>query len=349
AESVIHSKRRFTYQQVQKIITGSAPGPFAKEIRLLHKLSQVLIKRRARLGSLDFDLPEVKVQLDKKGIPIAINPRERQDSHRLVEECMLLANQTVTEHVALRMGESNRVPPFIYRIHEEPAQEKMDDFKKFVRALGYPIDPNKKVTGKLLGEFLESLRGKPEENIVENLMLRSLMKAKYSTNNVGHFGLAFKHYTHFTSPIRRYPDLAVHRLLKEYQQPFDFQLVKTKKKRLETIAKIASEREVVALEAERESIKLKKVEYMQRHLGDEFEGIISGVVPFGIFVEIKNILVEGLVHISDLEDDYYFHDEKNHQLVGQHTQKTYRLGDSVRVQVVRVDKDERVVDFVMMK
>ena len=348
AESIIHSKKRFTYEEVQAILTGKSKGPFKKEIQLMHNLSQKLIKRRENLGSLNFDLPEVKVELDKKGVPIAIKKRERQDSHRLVEEFMLLANQTVTEHVAVKMGTGERVPPFIYRNHEEPAQDKMDDFKKFVKALGYPIDPNKKVTGKLLGKFLESLRGKPEENIVENLMLRSLMKAKYSADNLGHFGLAFKYYTHFTSPIRRYPDLAVHRLLREYQKPFDFQLVMAKKTKLENIARISSERELVALKAERESIKLKKVEYMQRHLGDEFKGIISGVVAFGIFVEINDILVEGLVHISDLEDDYYFHDEKNHQLVGQNTEKTYRLGDPVKVQVVRVDKDERIVDFVLV-
>lgn len=348
AESIIHSKKRFTYEEVQDIITGNqADSPFAAEVRLMYRLSQTLIKRRQTLGSLDFDLPEVKVQLDKKGLPIAIKKRERLDSHRLVEEFMLLANQTVTEHVAFRIREGKRIPPFIYRIHEEPSQEKMDDFKKFVKALGYPIDPNKKVTAKLLGQFLESLRGIPEENIVENLMLRSLMKAKYSTNNAGHFGLAFKHYTHFTSPIRRYPDLAVHRLLKEYQTPFDFQFAKAKKTKLENIARLSSERELVALTAERESIKLKKVEYMQRHLGDEFKGIISGVVPFGIFVEINEILVEGLVHISDLEDDYYFHDEKNYQLIGQRTQKTYRLGDPVKVRVVRVEKDERIVDFIL--
>jgi len=174
------------------------------------------------------------------------------------------------------------------------------------------------------------------------------MKAKYSTKNVGHFGLAFKYYTHFTSPIRRYPDLAVHRLLKEYQDGYDFQNAKQKEKKLTNICNVASEREVVALEAERESIKLKQVEYMQRHLGDEFEGIISGVVHFGIFVEITDLLVEGLVHISDLEDDYYIHDEKNYQLIGQAKNKTYRLGDKVKVKVVRVDEDERIVDFILV-
>jgi len=349
AESVIRSQRRFTYQQVEDIIQGkNSSPPFAREIQQMFELSQVLIKRRQKLGSLDFDLPEVKVQLDERGVPVAIKKRERLNSNRLVEEFMLLANQTVTEHVALKLRTDRRVPPFVYRIHEEPDPNKMEDFKLFVKALGHPLDPNKKVTGKLLGQFLEKLRGKPEEVLVEGLMLRSLMKAKYSTENVGHFGLAFKHYTHFTSPIRRYPDLAVHRLLKEYRGDFDFELAKKKKTRLEHIAHLSSEREIVAMEAERESIKMKQVEYMQRHLGDEFAGIVSGVVPFGIFVEITDLLTEGLVHISDLEDDYYIHDEKNYQLIGQNTRKRYRLGDPVHIRVMRVDVNERIVDFVLV-
>ncbi|TDI87301.1 MAG: ribonuclease R [Caldithrix sp.] len=347
-ESVINSKRRFTYEEVQQIIDAKPwRGKLVKEIRLMHQLSRVLIKRRKNLGSLDFDIPEVKVELDADGKPVAIKKRERLDSHRLVEEFMLLANQTVTEHVVLKLGEQGRVPPFIYRIHEEPSKEKMDDFKKFVKALGHPIDAHKKVTTRLLSQYLASLKGEPEQVIVEEVTLRSMMKAKYSTDNVGHFGLAFKHYTHFTSPIRRYPDLVVHRLLQEYGQGVDFSDAKSKKTRLEAIATKVSDRERVALEAERESIKMKKVEYMKRHLGDEFEGVISGVVSFGIFVEVVDILVEGLVHISDLADDYYFHDEKNHRLVGQSSEKTYRLGDKIKVQVVRVDVAERVVDFVL--
>lgn len=348
-ESVIRSKRRFTYEEVQEIITNkNFDEPFANEIAQMHRLSQILIKQRKQLGSLDFDLPEVMIRLDQHGFPVEIKKREQLDSHRLIEEFMLLANQTVTKHIALNLRENGRVPPFIYRIHEEPDQNKMDDFKKFVGALGHSLDPNKRVTAKLLGQLLDEIRGTPEEVIIEDIMLRSLMKAKYSTKNVGHFGLAFKYYTHFTSPIRRYPDLVVHRLIKEYQEGFDFGLAKVKKSRLENIAKISSEREIVALEAERESVKMKQVEYMQRHLGDEFDGIISGVVPFGIFVEITDLLVQGLVHISDLEDDFYVYDEKNHQLVGQQSLKTYRLGDSIKVKVVRVDTDERVVDFVLV-
>ena len=347
-ESVIHSKHRFTYQEAQEIIDNqNSTSPFKTQVHQLFKLSQVLIKRRQSLGSLDLDLPEVRVELDEKGVPLEIKRQVRLDSHRLIEECMLLANQTVTERVAVNMRDKHRLPPFIYRIHEEPDERKMNDFRKFVRSVGYPLDPSKKVTAKLLGGFLDGLRGKPEEVVVEELLLRSLMKARYSTKNAGHFGLAFQYYTHFTSPIRRYPDLVVHRLLKEYGSDFDFERARSHKKKLEEIAKKASEREIVALEAERESIKMKKVEYMQRHLGDLFDGVISGVVSFGIFVEITGILVEGLVHISDLESDYYIHDEKNYQLVGQHTSQTYRLGDPVKVRVVKVNVDERVVDFVL--
>ncbi|MFQ5651670.1 MAG: ribonuclease R [bacterium] len=349
AQSVINSKHRFTYEEVQAIIEADkSRAKFAHEIKLMQTLSQALMKRRERLGSLDFNLPEVKVDLDADGNPVAIKKRERLDSHRLVEEFMLLANQTVTRHVALELAQNGRLPAFIYRIHEQPDEAKMDDFRKFVRALGYPLDPNKEVTAQVLGQHLKRLAGKPEEVIVQELMLRSMMKAKYSTDNVGHFGLAFKHYTHFTSPIRRYPDLIVHRLLREYKNGVNFEEVKKKKASLEKIAEKALERELVALEAERESIKLKKVEYMQRHLGDEFEAVISGVVAFGIFVEITDLLVEGLVHISDLEDDYFFHDEQNYQLVGQKTGRSYRLGDPVKVRVVRVSVDERVIDFVLV-
>ncbi len=348
-ESVIRSKRRFSYEEVQEVLTGKRRDRFGEQLQLMHKLSKTLIKQRQRLGSLDFDLPEVKVELDERGLPVAIRKRERLDSHRLVEEFMLLANRTVTEFVTIKLSAGGRTPPFIYRIHEPPDAVKMEDFKQFVRALGYPLDPNKRLTAKLLGDLLNRVRGKPEEILIQDLMLRSMMKAKYSTHNAGHFGLAFKHYTHFTSPIRRYPDLAVHRLLKEYLAGVDFSDVKNKKARLDTIARIASERELVALEAERESIKMKQVEYMQRHLGDVFDGIISGVVSFGIFVEIVDLLVEGLVHISDLEDDYYVHDEKNYRLIGERTQKTYRLGDPVKVRVVRVDSDERVIDFVLVE
>lgn len=347
-ESVINSDRRFTYEEVQEIIEGKRQDPALGEaIGKMFQLSQTLIRQREQRGSLDFNLPEVKVKLDAEGKPIEITKVERKDSNRLVEEFMLLANQTVTEHVAIKMAEKGPAPPFIYRTHEQPAQEKMDDFRRFVKALGVPLDPNKKVTPKLLGKYLEGLAGKPEENVVQDLMLRSMMKAKYTTHNVGHFGLAFKHYTHFTSPIRRYPDLEVHRLLKEYQKPIDFDDAKKKGSRLSRVAKASSERELVALEAERESIKLKKVEYMQRHLGDEFDGVISGVVQFGIFVQVTDLLVEGLVHISDLEDDYYLHDEENYQLVGRADRNTYRLGDNVRVKVVRVDVDERIVDFIL--
>jgi ribonuclease R len=350
AETVIHSKQRFTYEDVEEIIQSQkSKSRFANEVRMMFELSQNLIKERAQLGSLDFDLPEVKIQLDQSGVPVAIKKKTRLHSHRLVEEFMLLANKTVTEHIAQGLRRDRRVPPFIYRIHEEPDAKKMEDFKLFVKALGYPLDPNKKVTAKLLGQFLKKLENKPEENIVEQLMLRSLMKAKYAIENAGHFGLAFKHYTHFTSPIRRYPDLAVHRLLKYYGHEFDFDEATSQGSRLEHIAKQSSEREVVAMEAERESIKLKKVEYMQRHLGDEFDGIISGVVPFGIFVEIVDLLVEGLVHISDLEDDYYLHDEKSYRLVGERSGRIYRLGDSVKVRVVRVEPDERIIDFELIK
>lgn len=349
-ESVINSKRRFSYEEVQEILDGeAAPGSALDQTLLeMNRLAHTLTRRRLRNGSLDFDTPEVKVILNEQGVPVDIRRKPRQDSNRLIEEFMLLANQIVAQHVQTLAAKKKETPPFIYRVHERPDQLKMAEFALFVKALGYKFDHQQTMTSKFLGDFLKSIAGTPEANIVEKVLLRSLMKAKYSTENAGHFGLAFRHYSHFTSPIRRYPDLIVHRTLKAYARGYKPELHELYQRKLGRAAQQASERELIALEAERASVKMKQAEYMQRHLGEEFDGLISGVVAFGIFVEIPQLLVEGLVHISDLEDDYYIFEEKLYRLKGQNSGRLYRLGDPVRVKVVKADPNERILDFLLV-
>jgi len=350
-ESVIRSKRRFSYEEVQKII-DTGEGQFVETLTKMRDLSQKLRRKRIAEGSLDFETPEAKIILDDNGRPIEVKRVERLESHQLVEEFMLLANQVVALHGtfgALSQTEKKRLLPFIYRVHERPSQDKIRDFRNLVEALGHKF-PGKKgrIDQKILQKLLEEVENSPEEIIINNVMLRSMMKAQYSTKNIGHFGLGFSHYTHFTSPIRRYPDLEVHRLLKEYRKKVKPERKAVLREKLPEVCKIASEQEIRALQAERKSIKMKQVEFMADKLGEEYSGIISGVVPFGIFVELEETLVEGLVHVRDLPEDYYIHDEKKFSMIGKHTGTTFRLGDQVRVRVARVKPDENIIDFTLV-
>ena len=349
--SVINSNRRFNYEEVQKII-DDGQGDYFDELRQLRDLSQKLFSKRLKAGSLDFDLPEAKIELNDLGEPIDIRRSERLDSHHLIEEFMLLANKTISEHIAMTLTQQRQLSkllPFIYRIHEKPDAKKITNFENLVRSLGINFQRRKRISPKQLQEVIHSVRGLPEEDIINHVMLRSLMKAKYDTKNVGHFGLAFKHYTHFTSPIRRYPDLVVHRLLKEYAEfPSEKRIAKIKSK-LPEVCRISNEQEINALEAERESIKIMQAKFMVNKMGESYDGIISGIVPFGIFVEIVDYLVEGLVHIKDLAGDYYIHDEPNYRLIGQKTGKTYRLGDRVKIQVVKVVPEQKMIDFKLIE
>lgn len=344
-ESVIKSKAKLNYDEVQKFFdTGHGSKNIMgleNDLLKMRKLSRKLLEKRLARGSLDFDLPEAKVVLAKDGRVQDIFEVARLESHRLIEEFMLLANRTVAEEV------SRLSVPFLYRIHEEPDQDKMEAFSDFVSTLGCSFKVSGRIRPKRIQRFLKSLEGKPEEELVNELLLRSLKKACYDPEDVGHFGLAFSHYTHFTSPIRRYPDLLVHRLLKELQAG-EYTLERQKRilRRLPKVGEITSERERLADEAERESIKIKQIEFMQDKLGEEFEGIISGVVPFGFFVRLDHLLTEGLVRVSSLEDDFYMLDETAKRWVGRRTRKVYKLGDRIKVQVVRVDKEQKEIDFV---
>jgi len=346
-KSIIHSKRRFTYEEVQKIIeTGR--GDFNDILRVMHKFSQTLLKKRLKEGSIDFESTETKFRFDEHGKPSEIVKKLRLDSHRLVEEFMLLANQVVAKHIGLYRKEDT-IRPFVYRIHEAPPPDKLQDLAAFVEHLGYTLNISGGVSSRVIQKLLNDVKGKDEENVVNEVAIRSMAKAIYSPENAGHFGLGFKYYTHFTSPIRRYPDLIVHRLLEEYSRKMPHKRREQLTSLLPSICDRSSEMERVAMEAERASIKVMQVEYMRRHVGDEFHAIISGVTNFGLFVEITDLLVEGLIRVRDMEDDYYVFDEKNYALIGRRSKKRYRLGDKVRIQVVRVDPEEREIDFILVE
>lgn len=352
-ETIIRSKHRLTYKDAQRLMEDSRTdvsdldkdGALRICLREMAGLSRILIERWRRAGMIDFDVPEPEVVLDEKGRPIRLGVRERLESHRLIEAFMLLANRTVAEHIQRLHRETGRKVPFVYRIHERPGGKKLDEFVRFVKALGYRFDVDRRASPKKFQSLLRIVAGTRHEIIVEEITLRTMMKALYSTRNVGHFGLAFPAYTHFTSPIRRYPDLIVHRLLKAYDKE-EAEIPRLAAK-LSDICEISTEREIAAQEAERESIRAKQVEYMEAQIGEVFDGVISGVTSFGIFVEIPEYLVEGLVHISELDDDYYVYDEKGFSLMGQNKGTVYRLGDAVRVKLVRVLKEMRKLDFEM--
>lgn len=347
AETVIRSRYRLSYPEAQSLIQSEPDRDEHKELlwelQTLRRLAKALRRRRAERGSLDFDLPEAIVELDEDGFPIDIQETVRLDSMRLIEEFMLLANETVASHA------SRLEVPFVYRVHDRPAPERLEQVRGFLAALGYHLPKSEdRLDPKAFAGIIEQARGKPEEELINTVILRSMKQARYQVDNVGHFGLASDEYTHFTSPIRRYPDLAVHRLIKRLESGERWKDAERRsrlRESLERTAEHASVEERVAVQAERDSVDLKKVEFMERHVGDEFDGKISGVTSFGFFVRLDAYFVEGLVHVHDLDDDYYEFREDRYALVGRNTGRRFRLADPVRVKVVGVNKERREIDF----
>ncbi|MBF8981943.1 ribonuclease R [Lutibacter sp. B2] len=349
-ESVIKTAERMTYTDVSDILEKEEPQVMEKyeylidNFKTMEELAKILRKKRANRGSIDFDFEESKIILDEAGVPIEIRKAERRVANKIIEEFMLVCNETVAEHFFWAEL------PFVYRVHEEPNLEKIESFNKFIHNFGYHL---KGVTNEIhprtLQDLLKKVVGTKEERIINTLMLRSLKKARYSAENSGHFGLAAQNYCHFTSPIRRYPDLMIHRIIKEFLHgDITASRIKKLKPIVEEVAKQSSERERIAVEAERETDDLKMTEYMSHHIGDIFEGIISSVVSFGMFIELDNT-IEGLVRMSSLIDDYYIYDEENYLLIGERTKKTYRIGDDVKIKVIKADIDQREIDFMIVE
>lgn len=342
-KTVINSKRRFTYEEAQQIIE-SQTGDYAEELLQLNTLARVLRKNRMKSGSINFISPEVTFLLDKTGVPVDIKKKEIQESNQLIEEYMLLANQIVARQIG---GSRKKIkPPFIYRVHDQPDQEKIYEFSNFVKTLGYSFDPKASNKTKEFQKLLGKVKGTEEEALINEVAIRSMAKAIYSANNIGHYGLGFKHYSHFTSPIRRYSDLIAHRLLYYYLEMERFNI--TREEDLEEICDHISATERSAISAERMSVKLKQMEFLQNHVGEDFHAIISGITNFGMFVELTQTMAEGMISLRDMEDDYYVYDEKNYSLIGRRTHKRFRLGDKITVRLIRIDQERRRLDFIMI-
>lgn len=339
-KTIINSDRRFSYEEAQERIE-TLEGDYAKEITILNELALKLRAERFMQGSINFETVEVKFRLDEKGKPLEVIPKIRKDAHKLIEEFMLLANKRVAEFIFHQSEGKKEHKTFVYRTHDYPDPDKIKAFSVFAQKFGHKLNVNEEAIAKSLNRLIEAIEGKPEQNVLEQLAIRTMAKAKYSTEENGHFGLAFDHYTHFTSPIRRYPDMMSHRLLFHYLHGGK----NADKEKYEDMCIHSSEMEKRAADAERASIKYKQVEYMQQFIDQEFEGVVSGVTEWGVYVEIIQTKCEGMVRLSQMQDDYYEFDEQNFRIIGKRNKKMISLGDRVNVRVIDTDIDRRIIDF----
>ena len=344
--TVIHSDRRFTYAEAQEVIeTGR--GDYAEEILTLNRLAQGLRRQRFRNGAISFDREEVKFRLDENGRPLGIYFKEQKESNQMIEEFMLLANRRVAEFCSHRRSEKGRAVPrtMVYRVHDTPSEEKLDRFRQFILRFGHVFKASKgRAVAREMNKLFAQIKGSTEENAVSTMAVRAMAKAYYSTDNIGHYGLAFPCYTHFTSPIRRYPDMMVHRLLAHYLAGGK----SADKAEIDALCERASDREVIAAEAERASIKYKMVEFMKEHIGEEFEGHISGLTEWGVYVELDETHIEGMSFLRDIEGDYFSFEETTYEIVGRATGRRLTLGDAVRIRVKRADLQKRQLDFELL-
>lgn len=349
-ETIIRSSLKMSYKEAQKVLDGKQKHSVENELNLLADLAQKLLDKRFKEGAIDFESAEPEFLLDENGKPLSVVLREQLFAHRLIEECMLMANKTVASHIEKLRDTSNQkrnknLFPFIYRIHDKPNLEKLANISKQVSPLGIDFKIDDSITPKQINNLLQKVKGSTVETIVNELMLRAMAKAEYAPGNIGHFGLGFKYYSHFTSPIRRYPDIIAHRLLKAYTNGTIYLTYED----LVARGKHTSERERNAIEAERDSVKLKQVEFLSDKIGEVFDGVISGVTEHGLYVTLKDVYCEGMVRIADLKGDYYIYNEQTHGLVGRSSGRSYQLGDDMKVRVHSTNLQKRQIDFVPVK
>jgi len=343
-KTVIHSNRRFTYEEVQQVIE-TREGDFRDEILKLNELAYILRDRKFKAGAISFETTEVKFILDGDGKPTGVYVKERKDAHKLIEDFMLLANRKVAEHVS-KMGKGKHKYTFVYRTHDSPKPDALNSFAQFASRFGYKINTKSdKEIARSLNFLMEDVEGKKEQNVLTHLAIRSMAKAIYTTKASSHYGLAFDHYTHFTSPIRRYPDVMVHRLLEHYLHGGQ----SANAEHYEKMCQHASQMEKRAADAERASVKYKQAEFLQDQIGHVYSGVISGVTEWGMYVEIIENKCEGMIRLRDISDDFYTLDEKNYQIIGQRKKKAYRLGDEVKIRVKNVDLAKKQIDFSLVQ
>ena len=347
-KGVMHSDKRFTYKEAQDLLdSGNKDARWFKELSVLDTLSRKLREQRFKEGAIDFDQEEVEVEIDENGVPLRIYKKESLQTHKLIEEWMLVANREVARFIYEKHGNKDKEKGFIYRVHDLPDKEKLAELALLVKALGYDfIKPGQQAHARDIGRLFKQIEGEPVEGLIKTAMVRSMSKAQYSTKNIGHFGLGFDHYTHFTSPIRRYSDMLVHRVLLKHLQGQEVTAAELSSYKM--IAKSLSEKEKDIQQAERDSIKFKQVEYWSARIGEEIEGVITGVKEWGVYVADIETGAEGLVPVREIKDDYYTFDARHYSLVGEKTKKKYTLGDTVHVKVVAADVDRKTLDFTLV-